>query len=136
MGQEGCHGTEAKFQPEYTREAVAMLESPCVSVSQITADLGIGANVLGPPASGVGAGDEGGGGRNRRAQSHRKPAITWNGTSAPWPHPKWVTDITIRTAEQWLYLCVVLNLYSELVVGWSMGPRQDRPLVVHAVLKA
>jgi transposase len=36
-----------KFSVEYKREAVAMLESPGVSVSQIAAELGIGANVLG-----------------------------------------------------------------------------------------
>jgi transposase len=36
-----------KFSAEYKREAVAMLESPGVSVSQIAAELGIGANVLG-----------------------------------------------------------------------------------------
>jgi putative transposase len=53
------------------------------------------------------------------------------------PNTKWVTDITyIRTAEHWLYLCVVLDLYSGLVVGWSMSPRQDRQLVVQAVLRA
>lgn len=50
---------------------------------------------------------------------------------------KWVTDIPyIRTAEHWLYLCVVLDLYSRLVVGWSMSPHQDRHLVVQAVLMA
>jgi putative transposase len=48
-----------------------------------------------------------------------------------------VTDITyIRTSEHWLYLCVVLDLHSKLVVGWSMSPRQDRQLVVQAVLMA
>jgi putative transposase len=53
------------------------------------------------------------------------------------PNTKWVTDITyIRTAEHWLYLCVVLDLYSGLVVGWSMSPQQDRQLVVQAVLMA
>lgn len=53
------------------------------------------------------------------------------------PNTKWVTDITyIRTAEHWLYLCVVLDLYSGLVVGWSMSPRQDRQLVIQAVLMA
>ena len=36
-----------RFSAEYKREAVAMLESPGVSVSQIAAELGIGANVLG-----------------------------------------------------------------------------------------
>jgi putative transposase len=53
------------------------------------------------------------------------------------PNTKWGTDITyIRTAEHWLYLSVVLDLYSGLVVGWSMSPRQDRQLVVQAVLMA
>lgn len=53
------------------------------------------------------------------------------------PNTKWVTDITyIRTAEHWLYLCIVLDLYSGLVVGWSMSPRQDRQLVGQAVLMA
>lgn len=53
------------------------------------------------------------------------------------PNTKWVTDITyIRTAEHWLYLCVVVDLYSGLVVGWSMSACQDRQLVVQAVLMA
>ena len=51
------------------------------------------------------------------------------------PNTKWVTDITyIRTAEQWLYLCVVLDLHSGIVVGWSMSHRQERQLVIQAVL--
>jgi transposase len=36
-----------KFSAEYKREAVAMLQSPGVNVSQLAAELGIGANVLG-----------------------------------------------------------------------------------------
>ena len=53
------------------------------------------------------------------------------------PNTKWVTDLTsIRTADQWLYLCVVLDLYSGLVVVWSVSTRQDRQLVVQAVLMA
>jgi transposase len=36
-----------RFSAEYKREAVAMLEAPDVSVSQVAADLGIGATVLG-----------------------------------------------------------------------------------------
>jgi putative transposase len=48
---------------------------------------------------------------------------------------RWVTDITyIRTEENWLYLCVVLDLANDVVVGWSMGARQDRELVLRAVL--
>jgi putative transposase len=51
------------------------------------------------------------------------------------PNTKWATDITyVRTAEDWLYLCVVIDLYSRLVVGWSMSAVQDRQLVLQAVL--
>lgn len=40
-------GQRRKFSAEYKREAVAMLESPGVTVNQIAAELGIGATVLG-----------------------------------------------------------------------------------------
>ena len=41
----------------------------------------------------------------------------------------WVTDITyIRTWQGWLYLAVVLDLFSRKVIGWSAGPSIDRVL--------
>jgi transposase-like protein len=40
-------GHRRRFSVEYKREAVAMLEAPGVTVSQVAADLGIGATVLG-----------------------------------------------------------------------------------------
>ena len=50
---------------------------------------------------------------------------------------KWVTDITyIRTAERWLYLAVVIDLYSSLVIGWSMSQSMEKQLAVQAVLMA
>jgi putative transposase len=53
------------------------------------------------------------------------------------PNTKWVTDITfVRTAEGWLYLCVVLDLHRGIVVGWSMSHIQDRHMVIQAVLMA
>lgn len=53
------------------------------------------------------------------------------------PNTKWVTDITqVKTKEGWLFLCVVLDLYSKEVVGWSMGARQQRQLVLDAVTAA
>jgi putative transposase len=53
------------------------------------------------------------------------------------PNTKWVTDITyIRTAEGWLYLAVVVDLFLGRVVGWSMSARQDRQLVLQAILMA
>lgn len=48
-----------------------------------------------------------------------------------------MTDITyIRTYEGWLYLAVVIDLFSRTVIGWSMGARIDRTLVPDALLKA
>jgi len=48
-----------------------------------------------------------------------------------------VTDITyIRTQEGWLYLAVVLDLFSRQVVCWSMQSRIDRELVLSALLMA
>ncbi len=50
------------------------------------------------------------------------------------PDSKWVTDITeVKTQQGKLYLCVVLDLYSKLVIGWSMHHRQDRQMVMRAV---
>jgi putative transposase len=50
------------------------------------------------------------------------------------PETKWVTDITeLKTGEGKLYLCVVIDLFSKLVLGWSMHHRQDRQMVIRAV---
>ncbi len=49
----------------------------------------------------------------------------------------WVGDITyIWTAEGWLYLAVVIDLYSRRVVGWSINKRMTQQLVMDAVLMA
>jgi putative transposase len=49
----------------------------------------------------------------------------------------WVTDITyIKTHEGWLYLAVVIDLYSRRVVGWSMGARMQTSLALNALLMA
>ena len=53
------------------------------------------------------------------------------------PNIKWVADITgVWTAEGWLYLAVVLDLFSRCVVGWAMGASRDAELVEHALLMA
>lgn len=53
------------------------------------------------------------------------------------PNRVWVTDITyIRTYEGWLYLAVVLDLFSRQVIGWSMSSRIDRELAMTALLMA
>lgn len=54
--------------------------------------------------------------------------------SAAAPNQKWVSDISyISTAEGWLYLAVIIDLYSRCIVGWSMGKRIDRFLVLAAL---
>ncbi len=53
------------------------------------------------------------------------------------PETKWVTDITeIKTGHGKLYLCIVLDLFDQRVVGWSMHHRQDRHMVIRAVQMA
>lgn len=53
------------------------------------------------------------------------------------PNKAWVTDITyIRTWQGWLYLAVVMDLFSRKIVGWSAGPSIQRELVLDAVLMA
>ncbi len=46
-----------------------------------------------------------------------------------------MTDITyIRTHEGWLYLAVVVDLFSRKVIGWSMQPRMTKEIVLNALL--
>jgi transposase InsO family protein len=53
------------------------------------------------------------------------------------PNQKWVADITfIPTAEGWLYLAGVLDLFSRKVVGWEMSNRIDADLVERALRMA
>jgi transposase InsO family protein len=53
------------------------------------------------------------------------------------PNACWLTDITcVPTREGWLYLAVILDLYSRAVVGWAMGKRLDRTLAIDALTMA
>jgi putative transposase len=57
--------------------------------------------------------------------------------SAVAPNTKWVTDITgVWTAEGWLFVAVVLDLFSRLVVGWAMAAHRDAQLVEQALQMA
>ncbi len=50
------------------------------------------------------------------------------------PNQKWVADTTyIWTREGWLFLAVVLDVFSRMVVGWSMATIQDATLVRQAL---
>ncbi|WP_230138371.1 IS3 family transposase [Citrobacter freundii] len=53
------------------------------------------------------------------------------------PNERWVTDITyIRTHEGWLYLAVVVDLFSRKIIGWSMQSRMAKDIVLNALLMA
>ena len=67
-------------------------------------------------------------------ESHEKaPNLLDRDFSAEWPNQKWVVDITyIATKEGWLYLAVLLDLFSRVIVGWSMRNRMTTTLVMEA----
>jgi putative transposase len=53
------------------------------------------------------------------------------------PDQAWVTDITyVRTWQGWLYLAIVIDLYSRKVIGWSMKPSLAKDIVLDALLMA
>jgi len=53
------------------------------------------------------------------------------------PNEKWLADISyIPTAEGWLYLAVVLDLYARRVVGWAMASRMSVKLTLNALRMA
>ncbi|WP_152981183.1 IS3 family transposase [Stenotrophomonas koreensis] len=83
--------------------------------------------------------------RPKRRGQRAQPTLTPPGVrnllerdfSALEPETKWVTDITeIKTQQAKLYLCVVLDLFDQRIVGWSMHHRQDRQMVIRAVQMA
>lgn len=53
------------------------------------------------------------------------------------PNKVWVTDITyLRTHEGWLFLAVVMDLFSRQIIGWSMNERMTSDLALNALLMA
>ncbi len=81
--------------------------------------------------------------RRFRVTTHRDPAhavapnlLTQN-FKAEAPNRRWAADITyISTAQGWLYLAVVMDLYSRRIVGWSMSHWMSRRLVIDALRMA
>ncbi len=53
------------------------------------------------------------------------------------PDRVWVTDITyVRTWEGWLYVAIILDLFSRKVVGWATSQTMRRELALDAILMA
>ena len=56
---------------------------------------------------------------------------------ADYPDQVWVTDVTfVPTRSGWLYLAVMIDLHTRLVVGWSMKDRPNQELVNEALMMA
>ena len=50
------------------------------------------------------------------------------------PNKVWVSDFTyLWTLQGWMYLAIVLDLYSRRIVGWSMSNRMTKELVIEAL---
>jgi putative transposase len=78
--------------------------------------------------------------RKYRATTHSKHAhpvaenLLNREFSVDRPNAVWLSDITyIWTSEGWLYLAAVMDLYSRLSVGWSMGSRVNADLTLDAL---
>ena len=72
--------------------------------------------------------------------NHTKPVapdLVEQDFSATAPNQKWTSDISyVWTDEGWLYLAVVMDLYSRAIVGWSMNRRMTQQLVCDALTMA
>ena len=65
------------------------------------------------------------------------PNVLQRDFEADRPNQKWLTDITyILTAEGWLYLAAVLDLFSRRIVGWAMSDRMTVDLTLAALKMA
>ena len=65
------------------------------------------------------------------------PNLLGRDFTAAAPNEKWVGDITyLMTSEGWLYLAVIIDLYSRAVVGWAMSPRMTADLTCNALRMA
>ena len=57
--------------------------------------------------------------------------------TADHPNQKWVSDITyIPTDEGWLYVAGIMDLYGREIVGWAMGDRMTKELVIDCLKQA
>jgi putative transposase len=72
-----------------------------------------------------------------RSASAIAPNVLDRQFTAGQPNRKWIADFTyIWTAEGWLYVAAVIDLFSRRVVGWSMKAEMNAQLVTDALLMA
>jgi len=74
---------------------------------------------------------------NSRHGYRPAPNLVPRGTKATAPNQIWVTDITyLNTAEGWVYLAAIMDLWSRKIVGWACGPTLHVSLVLAALARA
>jgi putative transposase len=72
-----------------------------------------------------------------RQASAVAPNVLERSFNAPAPNRRWIADFTyIWTAEGWLYVAAVIDLFSRRVVGWSMSASMTAELVTDALVMA
>lgn len=65
------------------------------------------------------------------------PDLVRRNFQAPAPNRVWTSDITyVWTREGWVYLAVILDLYSRMVVGWELSDRLTTDVVTSALTRA
>jgi len=65
------------------------------------------------------------------------PNVLDRSFAAPVPNHRWIADFTyVWTAEGWLYVAAVIDLFSRRVVGWSMSAAMTAQLVTDALVMA
>jgi putative transposase len=75
--------------------------------------------------------------QGERQASAVAPNVLDRSFEAPAPNRKWIADFTyVWTAEGWLYVAAVVDLFSRRVVGWSMNAAMTAQLVTDALVMA
>jgi putative transposase len=75
--------------------------------------------------------------KDQGARAIIAPNVLEREFEADGPNQKWVADFTyIWTAEGWLYVAVVIDLFSRRVVGWSMKDAMTAQMVTDALMMA
>ena len=133
-----------KFSRKFKFEAVKLVRERGASVAQAARDLDLHENVLRNWVRDHEA-DPGSAARARRRGLPRHDGqrsiiaddVLDRQFIADAPNRKWVADFTyIWTAEGWLCVAAVIDLFSRRVVGWSMSDTMTAPLVADALLMA
>ena len=76
-------------------------------------------------------------GEKRASKQDSHEDLVGRDFTADGPNEAWFADITyVRTHQGWLYLAIVMDVWSRMIVGWSMGPRITAELADDALRMA